>query len=156
MLTFCVICGEDVGIVLLGAACNKICQDLLGEPYKASSSQRLPDANPCERCMEHLKKGSVAFVAPETGRVVMITRECAERNNFHQYFGKVVQLSDAQLTKMFGTHEEASAKLSKEQEELSREGAKDENTADGKKDEAGPGANPGEAQGQAGSSVGPQ
>lgn len=82
MLTTCTLCGgPGEGLLLLGSACNTVCQKALGEDYSGSSVQRIPHGH-CNKCLAHLKGGAAAFVCYENGSVFMFSAECVQRNKW--------------------------------------------------------------------------
>lgn len=79
MLTQCQLCGEDgQEILMLGAKCHKICNEVLGEPYRGASTQRMPHGL-CKRCKDALKAGAAAYVCQETREVLALSGECVAR-----------------------------------------------------------------------------
>lgn len=99
ILTDCIICGGDVGLMLLGENCNKICQEMLGQDYSGLSTQRLRDGV-CTKCKERLKEGAVAFVCKSDTRSVMLSAEWADREGRSDLKGKIVLMSAEQISEM--------------------------------------------------------
>lgn len=79
ILTACITCHSDLGLILTGAKCDEISEKLFGKPYdQVTSHHRLLEGT-CDKCKALLKKGAVGFITAK-GDSLMLSKPFVKRN----------------------------------------------------------------------------